>query len=414
MDKIERVSVNGQVYELAGSGGGSTVMTNITYAELKSLRDTSSLVPGNKYRITDYETKTNPSKSDFRSAGHNFDIVLTAISTSLFEKKGYAMAREGDEYFSESSPELWELYYTLDNDTGSYSFCDPNGKGVIYKMVDEKNNSAPFDFKNIQATLNEALAVSVKTDLLYFYWLSYCDENTDGTVSSQDHIKDASVCSPKTKNNSLLNGPSIDNTIILFKHQFENLFGLPYIGYSTFYGNTIIQFVNTYLTQSYNLGKKKFRSYFAIKSFTGLETGAYPESIGKDGLIDVTFTSVSLKGCEFHFDVTSNSPGVCMGVSEVENIKAFMNGGNGESLVINSQKFNNSYIYIFTVNSRNCYLMDSMVPEGLSDFSGCQVYLYTKDAQVAGYNDSITYGYAIDKTGTIHSIPEFNSKTLRE
>lgn len=414
MDKIERVSVNGQVYELAGSGGGSTVMTNITYAELKSLRDTSSLVPGNKYRITDYETKTNPSKSDFRSAGHNFDIVLTAISTSLFEKKGYAMAREGDEYFSESSPELWELYYTLDNDTGSYSFCDPNGKGVIYKMVDEKNNSAPFDFKNIQATLNNAYAVSVKTDRLYFYWLSYCDENTDGTVSSQDHIKDASVCSNRTKYNSLLNSPSIDNTIILFKHQFENLFGLPYIGYSTFYGNTVIQFVNTISVPSYNLGKKEFRSYFAIKSFAGLETGAYPKLIGKDGLIDVTFTSVSLKGCEFHFDGINNTPRVCMGVSEVENIKAFMNGGNGESLVINSQKFNNSYIYIFTVNNKNCYLMDSMVPGGLSDFSGCQVYLYTKDAQVAGKNDSITYGYAIDKTGTIHSIPEFNSNTLRE
>lgn len=421
MDKIERVSVNGQVYELAGSGGGSTVMTNITYAELKSLRDTSSLVPGNKYRITDYETKTNPSKSDFRSAGHNFDIVLTAISTSLFEKKGYAMAREGDEYFSESSPELWELYYTLDNDTGSYPFCDPNGKGVIYKMVDEKNNSAPFDFKNIQATLNNAYAANVKTNNLYFYWLSYADENTTGTVSSQDHIKDASVCSPKTKNNSLLNGPSIDNTIILFKHQFENLFGLPSIGYSTFYGNTVIQVVNTPLVQSYNLGKKRFRSYFAIKSFTGLETGAYPESINKNGLIDVTFTSVSLKGCEFKFDGILNSPSVEMGVSAVENIKAFMNAGGGGNLIINSQKFNDSYIYIFPEGSFDCYLMDSMVPTGLSDLSGCQVYLYTKSAQVSRtqnipeYNpeDSITYGYAIDKTGTIRNIPEFNSNTLR-
>lgn len=110
MNKIERVSVNGQVYELAGSGGGSTVMTNITYAELKSLRDTSSLVPGNKYRITDYETKTNPSKSDFRSAGHNFDIVLTAISTSLLKERVCDGTRRR-RIFSESIPEFGK--YTI-------------------------------------------------------------------------------------------------------------------------------------------------------------------------------------------------------------------------------------------------------------------------------------------------------------
>ena len=413
MDKIEKVSVNGQVYELAGNGGGSSVMTNVTYAELKSLRDASNLIPGNKYRITDYETKTDPEESGFRSAGHNFDIVLTAITTSLFEKRGYAMKREGDDYFSESSPELWEVYYTLDNDTDSYPFCNPDGKGVIYKMVDEKGNSAPFDFKNIQATLNNAYAANVKTNNLYFYWLSYADENTTGTVSSQDHIKDASVCSPKTKNNSLLNGPSIDNTIILFKHQFEYLFGLPSIGYSTFYGNTVMQFVNAPSVQSYNLGKKRFKSYFVINSFTGLETGAYPESINKNGLIDVTFTSVSLRGCEFKFDGIPNVPSVEMGVSAVENIKAFMNAGNGGSLIINSQKFNDSYIYIYPEGNFDCYLMDSMVPDGLSDLSGCQVYLYTKSAQIPGSEDSITYGYAIDKTGTIRNIPEFNSNTLR-
>lgn len=413
MEKIEKVSVNGQVYELAGSGGGSSVMTNITYAELKSLRDTSSLIPGNKYRITDYETKTNPGDANFRSAGHNFDIVLTAITTSLFEKKGYAMAREGDDYFSESNPELWEVYYTLDNDTDSYSFCDPDGKGVIYKMVDEKDNSAPFDFKNIQATLNNNYAVNVKTNKLYFYWISYCDENTKGTVSSQDYIKDGSL-NPKVKNNSLVINPAYDNTVILFKHAYENLFGKPAIANCTF-NRVVLQLVNSLTSLvDYNTSKKPFISYFTVSKFTGIEIGAYLTHILKPILIPVNFTSVSLMGCEFYFEGIDNQPRLYMGVDTVEFIKIFGIGGNGANLVINSTKFNNSIIHIFFDSNYDCYLMDSMVPPGLLDLSGCQVYLYTKSAQVSGTADSIIYGYAIDKTGTVHSIPEFNSNTLRQ
>ena len=167
---------------------------------------------------------------------------------------------------------------------------------------------------------------------------------------------------------------------------------------------------------NYHLERKLFKCAFIIENFTGLTTGAYPYSIEKpsSSMIEVDFTSVSLNGCEFNFDNINNNPGIRMGVSTVKDIKAFMNGGNGAYLIINSQKFNNSFIYIFPKGTCDCYLMDSMVPSGLDDLSGCQIYLYTKDAQVSGYADSITYGYAIDKTGTVHSIPEFNSNTLRQ
>jgi hypothetical protein len=39
-------------------GGSSNFMTNITYEELKSLRDSGNLIPGMQYRITDYVTTT--------------------------------------------------------------------------------------------------------------------------------------------------------------------------------------------------------------------------------------------------------------------------------------------------------------------------------------------------------------------
>ena len=51
-------------------------MVSITYAELKALRDNGQLIPGKQYRIIDYECFT--SQFDTRSAGHPFDIIVTA------------------------------------------------------------------------------------------------------------------------------------------------------------------------------------------------------------------------------------------------------------------------------------------------------------------------------------------------
>jgi hypothetical protein len=45
----------------------------------------------------------------------------------------------------------WQLWYTLDNDTSRFAWADAeNGKGVIYRLVDEWSNDCPYDFKNIQ------------------------------------------------------------------------------------------------------------------------------------------------------------------------------------------------------------------------------------------------------------------------
>lgn len=44
---------------------------------------------------------------------------------------------------------VWKLKYCLDNDTDKFAWADTNGKGVIYEMTDEFNNTLPYDFKNI-------------------------------------------------------------------------------------------------------------------------------------------------------------------------------------------------------------------------------------------------------------------------
>ena len=125
-------------------------MTPITYAELVKLRDSGSLVAGSFYRITDYITTT--AQENTQSAEHPFDVIVLALSENTLAEEAYAIqsARDTDGYFANSNLAAWKLWYSLDNDTERFAWADAeNGKGVIYRMIDEWDNDVPYDFKNI-------------------------------------------------------------------------------------------------------------------------------------------------------------------------------------------------------------------------------------------------------------------------
>lgn len=130
-------------------------MVETTWANLKSLRDNSKLVAGRQYRITDYQCTTT--QINTKSAGHQFDIMVTADSTNKLNEVARAIQHSGDSYFANSKLEAWKIWYCLDNDTDRFGWADSsNGKGVIYRMIDEYNNDAPYDFKNILFTHTES------------------------------------------------------------------------------------------------------------------------------------------------------------------------------------------------------------------------------------------------------------------
>ena len=125
------------------------ISVNITWSELKALMDNSQLVAGQQYRITDYTCTTTQSAT--KSAGHVFDIIVTADDESTLNEVARAVKHDGDEYFANSDLSAWKIWYCLDNDTNRFAWADStNGKGVIYRMIDEFNNDVPYDFKNIQ------------------------------------------------------------------------------------------------------------------------------------------------------------------------------------------------------------------------------------------------------------------------
>lgn len=122
---------------------------NITYNDLVTNRNQNKLIPGSYYRITDYVTTTTDTES--RSMGHQFDIVVLAINESTLSEEAFAEHHEGDTYFTNSNLAAWKIWYALDNDTSRFAWADStNGKGVIYRMIDEHRNDVPYDFKNIQ------------------------------------------------------------------------------------------------------------------------------------------------------------------------------------------------------------------------------------------------------------------------
>ena len=222
-------------------------MIEISYNELKSLRDESKLVTGQQYRIIDYVTEST--QADTKSLGYPFDVIVLALNENTLSDEAYAIQRKfniddykdaysgtygvsmmylgtyehegkvyhhyGTEeqelqvlidfdnlnsvnvhddiyryaflpsysryndngnwnngevvgetinfkthpnynYFANSNLSAWKLWYSLDNDTERFTWADAdNGKGVIYRMIDEYNNECPYDFKNIQFIRNE-------------------------------------------------------------------------------------------------------------------------------------------------------------------------------------------------------------------------------------------------------------------
>lgn len=143
-----------QVVGSADIGGG---VTEITYSELKTLRDEGRLQAGNYYRITDYVATTNGSmnydswvtSNQIASANHPFDIIVQALTNNTLSEEARAALHSGDTYFANSNLSAWRIWYKLDN-SSCFCWAANDGKGVIYRMIDEYQNDMPFDFKGLR------------------------------------------------------------------------------------------------------------------------------------------------------------------------------------------------------------------------------------------------------------------------
>ena len=175
----------------------------ITYTDLKTLRDNAQLVPGQQYRITDYTCTTT--QENTRAVGHMFDIIVTADDESTLNEVARAVKHDGDTYFAECDLNAWKIWYCLDNDTTRFAWADSaNGKGVIYRMIDEFDNDIPYDFKNIQFKHPN------DTTTYPYYYYTFASGNVEDNTDCSLNI--ACICYSNTIKNTILKGENINET----------------------------------------------------------------------------------------------------------------------------------------------------------------------------------------------------------
>ena len=203
-------------------------MVNITYTELKTLKKGGQLVPGQQYRITDYICTTTTTGT--KSAGHQFDIIVTADSESVLNEEARAINHDFDnpknDYFRHCNLSAWKIWYCLDNDTSRFDWAaETTGKGVIYRMIDEWNNDVPYDFKNIQFE-------HPKDTTHYYYTFASGNEamNTDCSLYIRNKcysntIKERIIDLPNADTGSMITKISLNRIIFIGSNCYSNTFG---------------------------------------------------------------------------------------------------------------------------------------------------------------------------------------------
>ena len=117
-------------------------MVYITYEDLKTLRDNDQLVPGQQYRITNYTCTT--STAGTKSAGHKFDIIVTADSNNKLNEEARAINHYfdnlEDDYFKDCNLSAWKIWYCIDNNTNRFGWelGDKKYLGIMYDDVTTK------------------------------------------------------------------------------------------------------------------------------------------------------------------------------------------------------------------------------------------------------------------------------------
>lgn len=142
-EQIKKITVGGKTYDV---GGGISAPISTTYSALKSLKDSSGLAIGQKYRITDFVSVFD--ETGITSANHPFDLIVEANSNNGFSEIAIAIQHVGDDYFANQNLGAWQVNYCFDNDTKRFPQASSSGRGFIYYLKDEYGNEACYDFKN--------------------------------------------------------------------------------------------------------------------------------------------------------------------------------------------------------------------------------------------------------------------------
>lgn len=173
---------------LKGSIGGG--ITSVTSNEVLALKDNKQLIPGSKYRITDYEFI--PPVNDYLPTGscgsgnHPFDIILTALTEDTFDVHASAINKD----YSEMDKNTYNMML-LDDDRAFRAILvndhSKNPYNCRYEFAvhpEDKEIFGDTDFRFYSNTINDhdcEIDVLEKKSNEHFRTLAYIykDNNSD-------------------------------------------------------------------------------------------------------------------------------------------------------------------------------------------------------------------------------------------
>lgn len=163
------------------SEGGQRTPTELLHSELLQMIETSTLVTGARYIITDFRTLYKigdlvygGSDSDFPSA--NWNLIVTAIDVNKLDSR--VVIKEHPDYVVE---------YDITPETLATGVTT---LGKITYLKDSNNNSAHYDFKNIRFKRTYTVAGKEVTQYLFTFSEIINGEVTDD--SNNDTVHDNS------------------------------------------------------------------------------------------------------------------------------------------------------------------------------------------------------------------------------
>ena len=124
-----------------GSSGNYVPAIEVTYDELVALKNTSSLVKGQNYLLTDYETTyIQPVTNVNKSSGVIEPLIITATDVDKLHNVCKSTLYPQD-----------IVYYEITGDIGNYYGTEGFTKGKIYRRIDTlRNNDIGTDWRHVK------------------------------------------------------------------------------------------------------------------------------------------------------------------------------------------------------------------------------------------------------------------------
>lgn len=143
-----------------------------TYEHLINLRNNKELKPNTLYRITDYVTTT--SQVNTKSANHQFDILVTALTENTLSENAKACLHDNDDYFARHNAKLeaWEIKYCIDNDSDRFQWVSNNVDSSLVtineSLVDGFVFKNPFSYDYIMSVDSNSQTYDVEGNELFY------------------------------------------------------------------------------------------------------------------------------------------------------------------------------------------------------------------------------------------------------